>query len=76
MTHEERAAEYEEGLRSLREVSQGLRSLTKIRGLPRAVSEPLEMMANTMSGLVMRFERHAPVPKLKFPDTIPQEKKP
>lgn len=76
MSTADRAAEYEEGMRSLREVSQGLRALTKVRGLPKPVADVIEIMANTMSGLVLRFERHAPVPKLKFPDTMPVEKKP
>lgn len=76
MSTSERAAEYEEGLRSLREVSQALRGLTKMRGIPKPAADVIEILANTMSGLVMRFGRHAPAPKLKFPDTMPVEKKP
>lgn len=76
MSTADRAAEYEEGMRSLREVSQGLRQLTKMRGIPKPVSDMIEIMANTMSGLVMRFERHAPAPKLHFQDTMLVEKKP
>lgn len=72
----ERAAEYEEGMRSLREVSQALRGLTKMRGVPRDVASMIEILANTMTGLVLRFERHAPAPKLMFQDTMLPEKKP
>lgn len=75
MSTPERAAEYEEGMRALREVSQALRGLTKMRGIPKAAADVIEILANTMSGLVLRFERHAPVPRLKFSHTMQPEKK-
>lgn len=67
---------YTEGLETLRHVSTSLREIARMPGLARGLSEVVQILTNTMSQLELRFERHAPAPKLRFPETMSAEKKP